>query len=139
MEMMKESTVDKAQQDVVKPACFGNWTDIYGYPITSKILPLVARINWITPNFVTLFSFFMFIAGCILLFYRVPYHQYISAFLLLSAYIGDQLDGQLARSKNLSSRIGNYLDKVIDVIKIYAITVSLSWAAYSLHQDVMYV
>ena len=124
---------------IEKPACFGNWFDVYGYPLTSKLLPFVAKFNWITPNIVTLFSFFLYVIGCLLLFIKAPYHQYLAAILLIVAYIGDQLDGQLARFKKLSSPLGNYLDKVVDVLKIYIITISLSYAAYLNTSEIVYI
>ncbi|MCG8459336.1 MAG: CDP-alcohol phosphatidyltransferase family protein [Holophagales bacterium] len=125
-----ELPVSGHPQDIVKPACFGNWADLYGYPLSYRILPWVARLDGLTPNFVTLGSFFLYLLGCVLLIWPVPHHLALASVLLLIAYLGDQLDGQLARLKNLSSAIGNYLDKVVDVFKVYAITLSLSVAVF---------
>jgi phosphatidylglycerophosphate synthase len=55
------------------------------------------------------------------------------------AYIGDCLDGQLARTKKLYSDIGNYLDKVVDVLKIYIITISLAYSAYVTTNNTLYI
>jgi hypothetical protein len=59
--------------------------------------------------------------------------------LLPVAYVGDCLDGQVARTRKLSSNIGNYLDKVVDVLKIYIISMCLAYAAYLNTQDVLYI
>lgn len=127
------------QKNVIEPPYFSNWADLFFPPIANKILPFVSGFNWITPNFVTLFSFFLYVLGCLFIFIDIPNHLIYTAVLLPVAYIGDCLDGQLARTKKLSSDIGNYLDKVVDVLKIYIITISLAYSAYLTTNDVVYI
>ncbi|MEO2054272.1 MAG: CDP-alcohol phosphatidyltransferase family protein [Nitrospira sp.] len=132
-------TTKFTQKNVIEPPYFSNWADLFFPKIANLILPFVSRFSWITPNFVTLFSFFLYALGCIFIFIDVPNHLFYTAILLPIAYIGDCLDGQLARTKGLSSDIGNYLDKVVDVLKIYIITICLSYNAYLASNDVTYV
>ena len=127
------------QKRIIEPPYFSNWADLFMPKIANMILPLVSRFKWITPNIVTLFSFFLYILGCLFIFINIPYHLYYTAILLPIAYIGDCLDGQLARTKKLSSNIGNYLDKVIDVLKIYIITISLAYGAYVKTNNAIYI
>jgi hypothetical protein len=115
---------------VVKPLLTSNWGDQLGYPVARMLLPFVERFKVVTPNHVTLFSFALFVAGCVFLFVDIPFHQLLSAVLIVAGYVGDDLDGQLARSRNLSSPIGDYLDKTLDVLKIYTLTASLGYATY---------
>jgi hypothetical protein len=126
-------------KDVIEPPYFSNWADLFFPPIANKILPFVSRFNWITPNLVTLFSFSLYVLGCLFIFIDTPFHLIYTAVLLPVAYIGDCLDGQLARTKKLSSEIGNYLDKVVDVLKIYIITICLAYSAYLTTNDVAYI
>jgi len=133
------SDTNSTQNNVIEPSYFSNWADLFFPPIANKILPFVSRIAWITPNIVTLFSFFLYVLGCLFIFIDIPYHLFYTAILLPVAYVGDCLDGQLARTKKLSSDIGNYLDKVVDVLKIYIITMSLAYSAYLSTNDVLYV
>ncbi len=124
------SDLKKSLKAAAKPACFGNWADNYGYPLTSLILPYAVKIGWLTPNLITILSFIIYSLGSLALFIHFDYHLYLASLFLLIGYIGDQLDGQAARARGLSSRLGNYLDKVLDVVKIYVITISLGTANY---------
>lgn len=129
----------QTQKKIIEPPYFSNWADLFMPKIANWILPLVSKIDWITPNIVTLFSFFLYVLGCLFIFIDIPYHLYYTAILLPIAYIGDCLDGQLARSKKLSSDIGNYLDKVVDVLKIYILTISLAYGAYVTTSNSLYI
>ena len=133
------SDTKETQKRIVEPPYFSNWADLFMPKIANMILPLVLRFKWITPNIVTLFSFFLYILGCLFIFINIPYHLYYTAILLPIAYLGDCLDGQLARTKKLSSNIGNYLDKVVDVLKIYIITISLAIGAYVTTNNIIYI
>jgi len=133
------SDTKPTQKNVIEPPYFSNWADLFFPPIANRILPIVSGFKWITPNIVTLFSFFLYVLGCLFIFIDIPNHLIYTAILLPIAYIGDCLDGQLARTKNLSSDIGNYLDKVVDVLKIYIITISLAYSAYLTTNDVIYI
>lgn len=134
---MSDST--PTQKNVIEPPYFSNWADLFFPLIANRLLPFVSRYNWITPNIVTLFSFFLYVVGCLFIFIDIPGHLIYTAILLPVAYIGDCLDGQLARTKKLSSDLGNYLDKVVDVLKIYIITISLAYGAYLTTNDVIYI
>lgn len=124
---------------VEKPLCFGFWFDSCMYPLSRRVIPFIANFNWITPNFVTLFSFLLYVSGCLLIIIDIPYHQYFVAVLLVTAYLGDIVDGQLARFKKLSSSLGCYLDNVVDALKNYIIIFALSCAAYLNTNNVTYV
>lgn len=118
---------------------FGNWVDSFCFPLAKMLLPLIAKWDFITPNLVTFFSFFLYTLGCVFLFLNFPYHLVLAALLIFIAYLGDHLDGQLARFKNLSSIVGDYLDKVVDVLKIYLLTASLALAVYLKTGEVLYI
>lgn len=115
---------------VVEPPYFSNWGDMFLPKIANKLLPLAVRIPFLTPNMVTVTSFLLYSLASVLLFIQFPYHLFIVAALLPISYILDCLDGQLARLTKKSSQIGDYLDKVLDVLKIYIVTLSLSYAVY---------
>ena len=125
--------------NAIEPPYFSNWADLFFPPIANRMLPFVSAFKWITPNTVTLFSFFLYVLACLFIFLEIPNHLVYTTILLPIAYIGDCLDGQLARTKKLSSDIGNYLDKVVDVLKIYIITISLAYGAYSTTNDALYI
>jgi len=133
------SNTKLTQKKIIEPPYFSNWADLFMPKIANMILPLVSKFKWITPNMVTLVSFFLYASGCLFIFIDIQYHLYFTAILLPIAYIGDCLDGQLARTKNLFSDMGNYLDKVVDVLKIYMITISLAYSAYITTDHAIYI
>lgn len=124
---------------VVKPLYTSNWGDQIGYPVAQAILPYIAKIPGITPNKITVISFLLFTFGSISLFLSYEYHLICAAVLITIGYIGDDLDGQLARHMKLSSVIGDYLDKVLDVLKIFIITTSLGYASFIQTGESMYL
>lgn len=117
-------------QQIVEPTYFSNWADLFFPKIANHILPLFTIIPGITPNRITVFSFLVYAFACFLLFISFPYHLVLAAILLPLAYILDCVDGQLARTQRTSSAVGDYLDKVLDVLKIYISTLSLAIAVY---------
>lgn len=127
------------KKQVIKNTYFSNWCDNFGYPLAFFLVNLIKDIPGITPNKVTIAAFFSYTAGSILLFYQLPYHQYLAAFLILAGFIGDDMDGQLARINQMSSKIGDFLDKALDVLKIFIITASAGTAVYLATGDVLYI
>lgn len=124
---------------IIEPHYFSNWVDQFMPKIANSLIPLVAPFDFITPNLLTLVSYGFHVIACVLLFTDLPYHLYIAAFLFPASYILDCMDGQLARTKKLSSLIGNYLDKTLDVLKIYQINLALSLAVYFQTGNVLWI
>lgn len=131
-------TIDTTQK-VIEPSYFSNWADLFMPKIANKTIPFLARIPGITPNIVTVTSFFLYTAGCLVIFTNLDYKLYLTALLLPIAYILDCTDGQLARAMKKSSLIGDYLDKVLDVLKIFIITFSLGFYLYLQTNNVLYL
>lgn len=133
------NTLTGRKDEIVKPVYFANWSDLFGFPIAYGLLRFVHTVSWITPNLVTIVAFLLYAVGSLLLFIPVTNHLLIAAVLLPAAFILDDLDGQLARLRKEYSDIGNYLDKVLDVLKIYIVTISLSIATYGATHDATYI
>lgn len=113
------------------PSYFTYWGDIFLSPIASKVLlPIAVRIPWLTPNMVTIGGFMLYVLSCIFLFLPFSNHLIWAACLLPLSYILDCLDGQLARRTKQFSPIGDYLDKTLDVLKVYVLTLSLGYAVF---------
>jgi phosphatidylglycerophosphate synthase len=125
------------QVPILEPPFFSNWVDLFMPKLANRLLVLVAKIKIITPNSVTLMSFLLYCIAVFSLFLDYPYHLFITALLLPLSYIGDCLDGQLSRYTGKTSELGNYLDKTLDVLKIFFLTFSLGWAVYLKTQNPM--
>lgn len=109
---------------IIEPPFFSNWADQLFPKLANLLIPLAIKIK-LTPNIITFFSFFLYSLACLLIAFY-PNYPLLVAILLPLAYIFDCLDGQLARTKQLSSPLGDYLDKTLDVLKVYILTLSLS-------------
>jgi phosphatidylglycerophosphate synthase len=124
---------------IIEPPIFSNWGDLWFPKIANKLVPFFTNINWIRPNHITLTSFFMYLLGSLLLFIPLQYNLLFSAILLPLSYVLDCLDGQLARATQRGSQLGDYLEKVLDVFKIFIITLSLAIASYLKTNDIFYI
>lgn len=116
---------------VVEPDYFSNWGDLWYPKLANKLLISASRINPLTPNHVTVASFVLYSVGAGLIIIGGIW-SVLAAILLPLSYILDCLDGQLARYTGETSPIGDYLDKTLDVLKIFIINVAMAIAAYSL-------
>jgi len=87
------------------------WTVLVIDPIATRLTPRLARITWLTPNFVTLVAFTIGMAGV---------GMFAAGLLRLGAvvfevhFLFDCLDGKIARLRRLSSERGAYLDELSD-------------------------
>lgn len=124
---------------VVKSTYYSNWGDRIGYPVASLFVKPLSKLSFVTPNGVTLTAFFLFALGCFSLFIQYPYHLFVAALLIFAGYIGDDIDGQLARVTKKYSVIGDYMDKVLDIMKIFLITFSLGFAVYLQTHQIVYL
>lgn len=134
--------MDKSSQQkvfIVEPNYFSNWVDQFMPPLANKLLPLILPFKIFTPNVLTLLSFLLHLIGSASLFIQYPNHVIVSAVLLPLSYILDCMDGQVARIKNMQSELGNYLDKTLDVLKIYVINLALGVAVYLQTQNVIWI
>ena len=134
-----KSKLSANKDGVVKNLYYSNWGDNLGYPLAFAVLPYIAKVPGATPNLVTIFSFFLYLAGCLLLFINVPHHLSIAGIFIILGFVGDDLDGQLARYKKMHSDIGSFMDLTLDVLKIFVISLSLGYAVYLQSQQTIHL
>ncbi|HSA96274.1 MAG TPA: CDP-alcohol phosphatidyltransferase family protein [Acidobacteriota bacterium] len=107
-------------------------------PCASLVVRAVYRTR-VTPNDLTLASFFLaLIAGLVYLLGR-PLFFAIGGCLAMLSTIFDNADGMLARSKNMASRYGAYLDLFLDRIADFAVLAGITFGVYraTLHPRVL--
>jgi phosphatidylglycerophosphate synthase len=124
---------------IVKSTYYSNWGDRIGYPLAKLTVKPLSRLNFLTPNHVTLISFLSFAVGCLLLDVNIPFHLPIAALLIFAGYVGDDVDGQLARITGKFSVLGDYLDKVLDILKIFLVTLAAGVAEYFQTRNPLYL
>lgn len=116
---------------VIEPNYFSNWGDLWYPKIANKLLTRTSKIKFIMPNHVTVASFVLCSIGAGFIIVGGIW-SVLAAILLPLSYILDCLDGQLARYTGRTSSIGDYLDKTLDVLKIFIINLAMAIAAYNL-------
>jgi phosphatidylglycerophosphate synthase len=116
---------------VIEPDYFSNWGDLWYPKLANKLLIPASEISILTPNHITIASFVLYSTGAGLIIAGGRWSVLATALLPLS-YILDCLDGQLARYTGRTSPIGDYLDKTLDVLKIFIINASMAFSAYRL-------
>ncbi len=104
------------------------WTNVFAARIAIRIVN-VLKVSNITPNEITLISFTIALIAS-LCFVKGSWAFLVAGGVLIQiSFILDCVDGQLARTKGLSSERGAWLDLTTDVIKVFAIYFSLSIGA----------
>ncbi|MGF7185752.1 CDP-diacylglycerol--glycerol-3-phosphate 3-phosphatidyltransferase [Desulfitispora alkaliphila] len=76
-------------------------------------------------NKLTLMRIFMVPIFMIVLLTRIPYGQFIAAFIFILAASTDGLDGYIARTRKQVTKLGKFMDPLADKLLISAALISL--------------
>ena len=90
-------------------------------PIARRIALFLKNYTNITPNQVTVFTFFIGMIGALLICKGSYYTDLIAIIFLQLALTFDLSDGYLARIKNQTSNFGAWFDTILDEISTYFI------------------
>lgn len=126
------------RRSVVEPNFFSNWGDLWYPRLANALLVPASRIPALSPNRVTLGSLALYVAAAAMLLVG-GWWGLAAGLLWPLSYVLDCLDGQLARFTGRSSAIGDYLDKTLDVLKIFVINAAMAIAAYHRTADSLYL
>jgi phosphatidylglycerophosphate synthase len=106
------------------------WTVFLVDPIVIRVLPFLANHTGVTPNQLTSFSF-AFGAGAAYAFWRASYGWLIvGAALYHVSFTFDCMDGKIARLKGTGSIFGQWLDWILDRIRVVICSVGLFAGQY---------
>ena len=123
---------------VIEPNFFSNWGDLWYPRLANRLLIPASRLVSLTPTHVTVISFGLYsVAGGLIVVGGA--WSILAAVLLPVSYVLDCLDGQLARYTGRTSPIGDYLDKTLDVLKIFIINAAMGVAAYDLTGESLFL
>lgn len=123
---------------VVEPNFFSNWGDLWYPRLANTLLIPASKVVALTPNHVTILSFCLYSVAAGLIVVGGTW-SVLAALLLPVSYVLDCLDGQLARYTSSTSAIGDYLDKTLDVLKIFIINAAMAIAAFKLTGNSLYL
>jgi len=112
------------------------WSRVFATPVAYIFLLGIADWRFITPNRLTVLSFFLSILSAALIGCGGHGLLIAAGIILQISYIIDCMDGQLARYRNVISNVGSFLDKWSDFVKFPLIILALSVDAYSSVQTI---
>ncbi|WP_430783705.1 CDP-alcohol phosphatidyltransferase family protein [Actinoplanes sp. G11-F43] len=115
------------------------WTVLLVDPLASRLVRLVAPYRWITPNILTLIaSIFGFgAAAC----FAVGETWYLVAGGLLFhiSFVVDCMDGKIARLNGTGTMFGQWLDFVLDRVRVFFIALALFGGQFVRTDDVAWL
>ena len=106
------------------------WSSFVTSPLAILANWVVVDWKWLTPNLITLFSLMTALLAALLVVLGGEINFYSAAILINVSHILDCMDGQMARYRGTSSRVGNYFDKVTDLVQIFFWFSAIAYAAY---------
>ena len=112
------------------------WSSFVTSPLAIAINYFVVDFKWLTPNLITLFSLITALIASGLIVLGGEINFYVAAALINISHILDCMDGQMAQYRGVSSRFGNFFDKVTDQIQIFFWFSAIAYAAYVQTGDV---
>ncbi|MFP6583703.1 MAG: CDP-alcohol phosphatidyltransferase family protein [Candidatus Hydrogenedentota bacterium] len=106
------------------------WSSFVTSPLAILFNYFIVDIKWLTPNRITTVSFIVaLLASAFILIGSQPAFIAAAIFINLS-HILDCMDGQMAKYRGVSSRFGNYFDKVTDQLTIFLWFGAIAYASF---------
>lgn len=113
------------------------WSSFVTSPLAIAVNLIVVDYKWLTPNRVTLLSFFTAIVAAVFIVISGPMNFIIAAALIQISHILDCVDGQMARYRGTTTGLGSYLDKLTDQIKVILWFGVVGYVTYDQTQNVL--
>lgn len=113
------------------------WSSFVTSPLAIAANYVVVDIKWLTPNLITLFSSITAIASVVFIIVGGQVNFIVAAVLIHLSHILDCMDGQMARYRGISSKLGSFLDKITDQIHVFLWFGAIGYAAYVQSQNVL--
>ena len=115
------------------------WTVFLVDPVATRLLLVVARFRFITPNRVTWAALFVGLAAGGFFLEGDRRSLIIGALLYHVSFILDCIDGKLARLKGNGTVFGGWLDYVFDRIRVLFCALALMGGQFLPHDDERYL
>ena len=105
------------------------WSSFVTAPLAIAANYMVVDFKCLTPNLITLLSFTTAVVATVFIVIGGHVEFLIAAVLIHASHILDCMDGQMARYRGISSRSGNFLDKLTDQIQVILWFGAIGYAA----------
>ena len=113
----------------------GWWATMFSGPMANRLLEPIADIQAITPNHITIFSFFIGLGAGYFFSKGDSLSLALGAVLVQLSFIIDCMDGQLARYRQQFSKLGAWLDRISDRVKDFVYFFTLAWGFFHQHPE----
>jgi phosphatidylglycerophosphate synthase len=112
------------------------WVVGFSDPLAIRVLPLLMRPRWITPNFLTGASIVLALISGGIFLWGVPI---AGAVLFETARFADNLDGKVARLRGMTSLVGGFFDITGDLVRLVWVYSAVGLWLASKHEIPRYV
>lgn len=115
------------------------WTVLLVDPLAVRLVWLVSRFRWITPNRLTATAFVLGLGAAAAFATATRTGLILGAILFHLSFVVDCMDGKVARLTRTSSPFGAWLDYVLDRVRVLACAIALFGGQYAATGDDRYV
>jgi phosphatidylglycerophosphate synthase len=119
----------------LKPLSVEEPIDVWVHRPIAYVLARACMPTPITPNAVTLGSILLGLASGASFVAKFPSHLQVAGLCLFSSAVFDCADGQLARMRGTSSRLGRMLDGIADLVVTTVAVCGAIWVLWRRHAD----
>jgi phosphatidylglycerophosphate synthase len=115
------------------------WTVLLVDPLASRLVRLVAPYRWITPNVLTLVATVFGTGAAVCFAMGDRWSLVAGAILFHLSFVVDCMDGKIARLNGTGTIFGQWLDFVLDRVRVFFIALALFGGQYVRTDEVSYL
>jgi phosphatidylglycerophosphate synthase len=115
------------------------WTVLLVDPLASRLVRVVAPYRWITPNVLTLIATVIGVGAMVCFATGERWGLIAGALLFHLSFVVDCMDGKIARLNGTGTIFGQWLDFVLDRIRVFFCAVALFGGQYVQTENIAYL
>nr|WP_223874102.1 CDP-alcohol phosphatidyltransferase family protein [Salinispora vitiensis] len=115
------------------------WTIFLVDPLASRLVWLVARYPWVTPNRLSVAALLLGIGAAAAFVPATPGWLIVGAVIFHLSFVVDCMDGKVARLNGTGSLFGAWLDYILDRVRVLICTIALMGGQYARTGDVTFL
>ncbi|MEU3457898.1 CDP-alcohol phosphatidyltransferase family protein [Micromonospora sp. NPDC006766] len=115
------------------------WTVFLVDPLASRLVWLVARYPWVTPNRLTLLALLLGLVAAGAFAAATPGWLIVGAVIFHLSFVVDCMDGKVARLNGTGSLFGAWLDYILDRVRVLICTIALMGGQYQVTGDPIFL
>ena len=115
------------------------WTVFLVDPLASRLVWLVARYPWVTPNRLTVAALLLGLGAAAAFAAGTTPWLILGAVIFHLSFVIDCMDGKVARLNGSGSLFGAWLDYIFDRVRVLICTVALMGGQYNRTGEVIYL